>query len=188
MAALRSLKIPCQTSQLFKPAPWSNKRKIPLKAVKSLHHCIQCEKFRLTWNNSSLGLIMFIMASDLQVESQQSASVNGRYSPLHSRQKAICSFYTVVCRIMILFTLFSTFHMKNFKFFANSNSYKSLCGTFYLPFMDKWGKSCVCLWTRLQKAMVSLFVVMPNHGSGSQYGIENNIYPSFITMILSLLS
>lgn len=113
---------------------------------------------------------MFIMASDLQVESQQSVSVNGRYSPLHSREKAICSFYTVVCRIMILFTLFSTFHTKNLKFFANSNSYKSLCGTFYLPFMDKWGKR-LCLPLDKVAKSDDVSVVMPNRGSGSQYDI-----------------
>ena len=122
LAALKSPNVQCRTSEIFKPAPWSNNRKITLKTIKSLCHFIQCKKFRLTWNTSSLGLIIFIRDSDLQVQAQQSAGENGKYSLLHSKQKAICGFYIVVCRIMILFTLFSTFHMKNLKFFANSNS------------------------------------------------------------------
>lgn len=122
LAPLKSPNVQCQTSEIFKPVPWSNNRKIALKAIKPLCHCTQYKKFRLTWNNSSLGLIIFIMDSDLQVRSQQSAGANGKCSLLHSRQKAICSFYTVVCRIMTLFMLFSTFHMKDLKSFANSNS------------------------------------------------------------------
>lgn len=109
LAALKTPNAHCQTSEIFKPAPWNNNRKTTLKSIKSLCHCVQCKKFRLTWNTSSLGLIICIMDGDLQVHSQQSAGANGKHSLLHSRQKAICSFYAVVCRIMILFTLFSKY-------------------------------------------------------------------------------
>lgn len=96
----------------FQTYALEKKQKVMFKAIKSLCHSIQCKKCRLTCNTSCLGLLFFIMGRDFQVQSQESAGVTGKYSLFHSRQKAICIFYTVVGRIMILFTIFSTFHMK----------------------------------------------------------------------------
>lgn len=123
--ALKSPNLPCQTSEILEPAPWKGQeknRKIMLKVAKSLCHCIQRKTFRLPWNTSSLGLIIAITDSDVQVRSQQSAGVNGEYSLLCARQKAICSFHTVVCRGTIALTLFSTLRMRNLKCFASRNS------------------------------------------------------------------
>lgn len=83
---------------------------------------IQRKKFRLPWNASSLGLIIAITDSEVQAGSQQSAGVNGKYSLLGARQKAICSFHTVVCRVTIALTLFGTFRTRELKCFASGNS------------------------------------------------------------------